>query len=121
MNKQGTILVLSSLVLSEVYGHNYGGRDTRGWFRLIIPLWKLAFADAADHQGLTAPLWLNARTRYIGTVLSGFDLYGFRFFDVPTRTRLAQLCHPATISRFEFCKLKASPSYRRSVRPDGHA
>jgi hypothetical protein len=41
-NKQGTILVLSSLVLSEVYGHNYGGRDTRGWFRLIIPLWKPA-------------------------------------------------------------------------------
>jgi hypothetical protein len=22
-----------------VVEHNYGGRDTRGWFRMIIPLW----------------------------------------------------------------------------------
>lgn len=26
---------------------NYGGRDTRGWFRMIIPLWKPS-SDAAD-------------------------------------------------------------------------
>jgi hypothetical protein len=35
---------------------NYGGRDTRGWFRMITPLGKPSFVDATDHQELGAEL-----------------------------------------------------------------
>ena len=24
---------------TDVYQRNYGGEDTRGWFRIIVPLW----------------------------------------------------------------------------------
>ena len=30
---------LQAYVTTEVAEQNYGGRDTRGWFRMIIPLW----------------------------------------------------------------------------------
>jgi hypothetical protein len=33
-------LTLQVYATTEVYERNYGGRDTRGWFRLIVPLWK---------------------------------------------------------------------------------
>jgi hypothetical protein len=32
-------LTLQVYATTEVYEHNYGGRDTRGWFRIIVPLW----------------------------------------------------------------------------------
>jgi Putative MetA-pathway of phenol degradation len=35
-------LTLQVYATTEVYERNYGGRDTRGWFRLIVPLWKPA-------------------------------------------------------------------------------
>ena len=31
---------LQAYATTEVVEHNYGGRDTRGWLRMIIPLWK---------------------------------------------------------------------------------
>ena len=33
-------LTLQAYATTEVYERNYGGRDTRGWLRMIIPLWK---------------------------------------------------------------------------------
>ena len=33
-------LTLQAYATTEVYERNYGGRDTRGWLRTIIPLWK---------------------------------------------------------------------------------
>jgi Putative MetA-pathway of phenol degradation len=33
-------LSLQVYATTEVFERNYGGRDTRGWFRMIIPLWK---------------------------------------------------------------------------------
>jgi len=35
-------LTLQVYATTEVYERNYGGRDTRGRFRLIVPLWKPA-------------------------------------------------------------------------------
>ena len=32
-------LTLQAYATTDVVEHNYGGRDTRGWFRMIIPLW----------------------------------------------------------------------------------
>lgn len=32
-------LTLQAYVTTDVAEENYGGRDTRGWFRLIIPVW----------------------------------------------------------------------------------
>jgi hypothetical protein len=32
-------LTLQTYVTTDVVEHNYGGRDTRGWFRMIIPIW----------------------------------------------------------------------------------
>jgi hypothetical protein len=26
-------------ITSTVWEQNYGGNDTRGWFRLVVPLW----------------------------------------------------------------------------------
>src|SRR3984957_11697736 len=42
-------LTLQAYATTEVYERNYGGRDTRGWFRMIIPLWK---PEAAPQQSL---------------------------------------------------------------------
>jgi Putative MetA-pathway of phenol degradation len=33
-------LALQVYATTDVVEHNYGGRDTRGWFRMTIPLWK---------------------------------------------------------------------------------
>jgi hypothetical protein len=33
------LLTLQAYATTDVVEHNYGGRDTRGWFRVIIPLW----------------------------------------------------------------------------------
>ena len=35
-------LKLQVFATTEVYERNYGGRDTRGWFRMSIPIWKPA-------------------------------------------------------------------------------
>jgi hypothetical protein len=32
-------LTLQAYATTDVVEHNYGGRDTRGWFRMVIPLW----------------------------------------------------------------------------------
>jgi hypothetical protein len=32
-------LTLQAYVTADVVEQNYGGRDTRGWFRMIVPLW----------------------------------------------------------------------------------
>jgi Putative MetA-pathway of phenol degradation len=32
-------LTLQAYATADAVEHNYGGRDTRGWFRMIIPLW----------------------------------------------------------------------------------
>lgn len=32
-------LILQAYVTTDVAEENYGGRDTRGWFRVIIPVW----------------------------------------------------------------------------------
>jgi hypothetical protein len=34
---------------TDVFEQNYGGRDTRGWFRIIVPLWT---PPAASQKGL---------------------------------------------------------------------
>ena len=34
------LLTLQVYATTEVFKRNYEGRDTRGWFRMIIPLWK---------------------------------------------------------------------------------
>jgi hypothetical protein len=31
---------LQVYVTSTVWQENYGGYDTRGWFRLVVPLWS---------------------------------------------------------------------------------
>jgi hypothetical protein len=33
-------LALQVYATTDVVEHNYGGRDTRDWFRMTIPLWK---------------------------------------------------------------------------------
>jgi hypothetical protein len=33
-------LSLQVYATTEVFERNCGGRDTRGWFRMIIPVWK---------------------------------------------------------------------------------
>ena len=33
-------LALQVYATTAVFERNYGGRDPRGWFRMIIPLWK---------------------------------------------------------------------------------
>jgi Putative MetA-pathway of phenol degradation len=33
------LLTLQAYATTDVVEHNYGGRDTRGWFRMIVPLW----------------------------------------------------------------------------------
>jgi hypothetical protein len=30
---------MQAYVTTDVTEENYGGRDTRGWFRVIIPVW----------------------------------------------------------------------------------
>jgi hypothetical protein len=35
-------LKLQVYVTTDVFERNFGGRDTRGWFRLSIPIWKQA-------------------------------------------------------------------------------
>ena len=35
----------------EEYERNYGGRDTRGWFRLVVPLWKPAAQPPLINKG----------------------------------------------------------------------
>jgi hypothetical protein len=35
-------LKLQVYATTDVVEHNYGGRDTRGWFRVIVPLWTPA-------------------------------------------------------------------------------
>jgi Putative MetA-pathway of phenol degradation len=35
-------LTLQAYATTDVVEHNYGGRDTRGWFRMIVPLWTPA-------------------------------------------------------------------------------
>jgi hypothetical protein len=37
-------VTLQAYATTEVVEHNYGGRDTRGWLRMIIPLWTPAAA-----------------------------------------------------------------------------
>jgi hypothetical protein len=32
-------ITLQAYATTEVTEHNYGGRDTRGWFRIIVPIW----------------------------------------------------------------------------------
>ena len=32
-------LTLQAYATTDVVENNYGGRDTRGWFRMVIPLW----------------------------------------------------------------------------------
>jgi hypothetical protein len=43
-------LALQVYATTDVVEHNYGGRDTRGWFRMTIPAGGCV-ADATDHQG----------------------------------------------------------------------
>ncbi len=33
---------LQAYATTDVFEHNYGGTDTRGWLRMIVPLWKPA-------------------------------------------------------------------------------
>ena len=33
---------LQAYATTDVAEHNYGGRDTRGWLRMVIPLWTAA-------------------------------------------------------------------------------
>jgi Putative MetA-pathway of phenol degradation len=42
-------LNLQAYATTDVVEHNYGGRDTRGWFRIIVPLWT---APALQQQSL---------------------------------------------------------------------
>jgi len=44
-------ITLQAFATTEVVEHNYGGRDTRGWLRMIIPLWK---PEAPPQQPLIA-------------------------------------------------------------------
>jgi hypothetical protein len=39
-------LDLQAYVTTTVWERNYGGNDTRGWFRLIVPLWTPQVAEA---------------------------------------------------------------------------
>jgi hypothetical protein len=34
------VFSLQAYVTTEVHEDNYGGKDTRGWARIILPLWK---------------------------------------------------------------------------------
>jgi Putative MetA-pathway of phenol degradation len=47
-------LTLQAYVTREVVEHNYGGLDTRGWFRMIIPLWRPSaspqITEVRDHD-----------------------------------------------------------------------
>jgi hypothetical protein len=38
-------LKLQAYVTTDVFERNFGGRDTRGWFRLSIPIWKQAVLE----------------------------------------------------------------------------
>ena len=42
-------VTLQAYATTDVVEHNYAGRATRGWFRMIIPLWK---PEAAPQQSL---------------------------------------------------------------------
>jgi hypothetical protein len=33
------LLTVQVYATTDVVEENYGGRDTRGWFRMLIPLW----------------------------------------------------------------------------------
>src|SRR6201991_1549739 len=39
-------VTLQAYATTEVYEQNYGGRDTRGWLRMIVPIWTPAAAPA---------------------------------------------------------------------------
>jgi hypothetical protein len=43
-------ITLQAYATTEVYERNYGGRDTRGWFRMIIPLWTPAARQKSDRS-----------------------------------------------------------------------
>jgi hypothetical protein len=49
-------LELQAYVTRDVYEQNYGGYDTRAWFRLVIPLWQQAETAPAPSPMVTKGL-----------------------------------------------------------------
>jgi hypothetical protein len=50
-------ITLQTYATTEVYERNYGARDTRGWFRMIIPLWTPAAPEKTlvSKEGRSSP------------------------------------------------------------------
>ena len=47
---------LQAYATTEVVERNYGGRDTRGWLRMIVPVWT---PEAAPATPLITKGWRN--------------------------------------------------------------
>jgi hypothetical protein len=49
---------LQAYATTEVVEHNYGGRDTRGWLRMIVPVWtpEVAPQKARSRKAGESPL-----------------------------------------------------------------
>jgi Putative MetA-pathway of phenol degradation len=43
-------ITLQAYATTDVYERNYGGRDSRGWFRMIVPLWTPAAPEKSDRS-----------------------------------------------------------------------
>jgi hypothetical protein len=43
-------ITLQAYATTDVYERNYGGRDTRGWFRMIVPLWTPAAPKKSERS-----------------------------------------------------------------------
>ena len=46
---------LQAYVTQDVVERNYGGRDTRGWLRVIVPIYKESTNAATPSVPLTGP------------------------------------------------------------------
>ncbi|KQO71500.1 hypothetical protein ASF20_17415 [Methylobacterium sp. Leaf88] len=46
---------LQAYVTQDVVERNYGGRETRGWLRVIVPIYKESTNAAAPSVPLTGP------------------------------------------------------------------
>ncbi|WP_082502732.1 transporter [Methylobacterium sp. Leaf100] len=52
---------LQAYVTQDVVERNYGGRETRGWLRVIVPIYKEATNSAAPSPSVTGPASLARR------------------------------------------------------------